>query len=108
MRKPVFEVSNQPRHKPGYAATEDSKSLETSDLTSRKTGLCSENKDTDKVHIYLAFDWRLCFRICKKRFPRDVALLQLLKLSIFLFLFVLMFLHVYVTNCTFEAIDGLC
>ena len=35
VRKPVFVVSDQVRHKPGCAATEDGKKLEFSDLGSR-------------------------------------------------------------------------
>ena len=47
VRKPVFWVSDLFRHKPGCTATEDSQSLEISDLGSRWVGL------------------RLCFRIFK-------------------------------------------
>ena len=35
VRKPVFGVSDQVRHKPGCTATEDGKRLEISDLESR-------------------------------------------------------------------------
>ena len=35
VRKPVFRVSDQVRHKPGCTATEDGKRLEISDLGSR-------------------------------------------------------------------------
>ena len=35
MRKRVFEVSDQVRHKPGCAATEDGQRLEISDVGSR-------------------------------------------------------------------------
>ena len=35
VRKPVFGVSDQIRHKPGCTATEDGKRLETSDLGRR-------------------------------------------------------------------------
>ena len=35
MRKPVFRVSDQVRHKPGCTAQEDGKTLEISDLESR-------------------------------------------------------------------------
>ena len=35
MRKPVFGVSNQVRHKPGCVATEDGQRLENLDLGSR-------------------------------------------------------------------------
>ena len=35
--------------------------------------LRSENKDTDQLRSYFAADLRLCFRICKSRFPHDAA-----------------------------------
>ena len=71
MRKPVFGVSEQVRHKPGCAVTEDGEGLQ------RVEGLnypCSKNKGADQLHGYREADLRLCFRICKKkRFSHDAA-----------------------------------
>ena len=67
VRKPVFGVFDQVRHKPGRTATEDGYRLEISDLGSR--GLyypCSENKGADQLRGYGEANPRLCFRICKK------------------------------------------
>ena len=54
MRKPVFWVSDQIRHKPGCTATEDGLRFEILDLESTHTGivyyLCSENKGADQLH----------------------------------------------------------
>ena len=36
----------------------------------------SENKSNDQLHGYRGADLRLCFRICKDRFPQDAAHLQ--------------------------------
>ena len=57
MRKPVFGVSNQVRHKPGCTTTEDDWRIEITDLGSgaKTKGLIREA------------DLRLCFRICKKK-----------------------------------------
>ena len=60
IRKLVFEVSDQVRHKPGCATTENGLGLEISDLARR--GTCSEKKGAD---LYL------CFHICKNRFSHD-------------------------------------
>ena len=67
MRKPVFGVSDQVRHKPGCTATEDGWTLEISDLGGRGIVLypCSENKDADQLRGYREADLRFCFRICK-------------------------------------------
>ena len=65
VRKPVFGVSDQVRHKPGCTATEDGYKLEISDLESRGIYLCSENKGADQLRGYREADLRLCFRICK-------------------------------------------
>ena len=75
MRKPVFGVSNQVRHKPGCTATQDGWMLEVSDLGSRGIVLsCSENKDADQLRGYPEADMRLCFRIyAKSRFSHDAA-----------------------------------
>ena len=60
VRKPVFWVSDQVRHKPGCTTTEDSKRLEISDLDRRGIVLPMQRKR------YREADLRLCFRICKK------------------------------------------
>ena len=68
MRKPVFGGSNQVRHKPGCAITEDAWRLGISNL-GRKGLLyypCSENKGADQLHGDREADLRLCFGICKK------------------------------------------
>ena len=67
MRKPVFGVSDQVRHKPGCSTTEDGSRLIISDLGSRGiVELCSENKGADQLHGYRAADLRLCFGIYAK------------------------------------------
>ena len=82
MRKPVFGVSDQVRHKPGCTTTEDSWRLEISDLE----GLyypCSENKDADQLRGYREADLRPCFRIyAKSRFSHDEAQLTWTPLKI--------------------------
>ena len=66
MRKPVFGVSDQVRHKPGYTATEDCKRVEILDLGSRGIVLFgSENKCADQLSGYCEAYLRLCFRKCK-------------------------------------------
>ena len=66
MRKPVFVVSDEVRHKPDCTTTEDSQKLEISDLRSRgNVYICSENKGADQLRGYRAADMCLCFRICK-------------------------------------------
>ena len=57
MRKSVFGVPDQVRHKPGCTTAEDSRRLEIS---------CSVNKGADQLHSHCAADLCLCFRICKK------------------------------------------
>ena len=73
MRKPVFRVSDQVRHKPSYCtATEDGYRLEISYLGSRWkittinliTYPCSEYEGADTASREA--DLRLCSRICKK------------------------------------------
>ena len=59
MRKPVFGISAQVRHKPACTATEDALGLEISDLGSRAIVL-SKGDDREA-------DLRLCFRICQKK-----------------------------------------
>ena len=66
VRKPVFGVSDQVRHKPGCTATQDGMRLEIPDLGSGGIVLCSENKDADQLRGYREADLRLCFRIRKK------------------------------------------
>ena len=76
-RKLAFGVSDQVQHKPGYAASEDRRRLDISDLEGRGIALCSENKGTDQLHGYCevadqlqgycAADLRLCFCIFKKQ-----------------------------------------
>ena len=61
VRKPVFGVSDQVRHKPGSTATEAGERLEISDLGSRGIVLSvySENKGADQLRSYCAADLRL-------------------------------------------------
>ena len=66
MRKPVYGVSDQVRHKPGCTATDHGYKLEISDLESRGIVLCSENQGADQLRGYPEADLRVCFRICKK------------------------------------------
>ena len=69
MRKTVFQVSDQVRHKLGCTATEDMarglkfRIIEVEELSY----LCSENKGADQVCVYRAAGLRLCFSICKKQ-----------------------------------------
>ena len=66
MRKPFLGVSDQDRHKPGCAATEDGQRLVISDLGSRGIALRTENKGADQLRGYRVADLRLCFsHICK-------------------------------------------
>ena len=64
VRKLVFAVSDQIRHKPSCTATEDSKRHEISKREVEEGFYypCSENKGAD----YREADLCLCFRICKK------------------------------------------
>ena len=66
MRKPVFQVSEQVRHMPGYTAKEDGKRLVISDLGSR---IWSEYKGADQLRSKAACtdDLHLSFRISKKQ-----------------------------------------
>ena len=53
MRKPVFRVSDQLRHKPGPTTTQDGLSLESLYLESRGLYcLCSENKGAEQLRGY--------------------------------------------------------
>ena len=67
MRKPIFRVSDQVRHKLGCIATEDVQRLESLDM--KVEGLyylCSENKGADQLRGHREADLGLCFRLCKK------------------------------------------
>ena len=70
MRKMVFGVSDQVRHKPGCTAIQDGWRLEISDLDRGGIVLSvyiySENKGADQLRGHREADLRLCFRICKK------------------------------------------
>ena len=67
MRKPVFWVSDQVRHKPGYTITEYGSGFEILDLGRRVLYYSgSENKGADQLRGYREAGLRLCFRICKK------------------------------------------
>ena len=75
MRKPVFGVSDQVRHKPSCTTTEDSKKLEILVLGRRGIVLsvaktkalisCAFFRTAD-LRGYRTADLRLCFCICKK------------------------------------------
>ena len=70
MRKPVFGVSDQVRHKLGCTAIEDGQRLEISDSGSRGIVLCSENKGADQLCSHgagIAADLCLCYYLCKKQ-----------------------------------------
>ena len=67
VRKPVFGVFDQVRHKLGLTATEDGQRLEISDMVVVE-GLYypySENKGADQLRGYREADLCLCFHICK-------------------------------------------
>ena len=68
MRKCIFRVFDQVRHKTGCTATEDGYSVENLDLGNRGIVyvLCSENRGADQLHHYLVVDLCPCFCICKK------------------------------------------
>ena len=66
MKNPIFRVSDQVQHKPGFTATEDG----LRGLGSRGIILftvCSENKGTDQLHDFQAAYLLLCFCIGKKQ-----------------------------------------
>ena len=67
MRKPVFGVSDQVRHKPGRTVQKMARGLKF--RIWKVKGLyypCSENKGADQLRRYREADLRLCFCICKK------------------------------------------
>ena len=66
VRKPVFGVFDQVRHKPGCALNM-ARGLKF--RIQKVDGLyypCSENKGADQLRGYREAELRLCFRICKK------------------------------------------
>ena len=68
MRKPVFRVFDQVRHKQVFEATAASQRLEILDSETRKISLSTQRKA--KVLISLGSnvaDQHLCLRICKKK-----------------------------------------
>ena len=66
LRKLVFGVADQVRHKPGCTVIENDQRLEISDLGSRGIALSVwQNKGADQLRGYREADLRLCFRICK-------------------------------------------
>ena len=105
MRKPVFEVSEQVRHKPSCAATEDvPRGLKP--WIKIEEGLrypCNRSKGADQLRSYSAADLRLCFRICKGLFSHDAAHLSVLLSNFHRFMtyFALMLSRVYklISNC---------
>ena len=69
MSKHVFEVSDQVRHKPGCATTEDM-ARGWKFRIQEEEELCylyTENKGADQLCGHRTADLRLCFRICKKQ-----------------------------------------
>ena len=71
MRKPVFRVFDQARHKLGCTNTEVGERLGISDLDSYIVEeelhyACGENKGSDQHRGNREADLRLCFRTCKK------------------------------------------
>ena len=71
MRKPVFWVFNQVRHKPGCTTTEDGERLELWDVESR--GICSKNKGIDQLRGDHTADLHFVFANAKSRFSHDMA-----------------------------------
>ena len=68
VRKPVFGISDQVRHKSDCTASEDGYRLENWDIGSRGIVLCSENKNADQLRSDSAADLRLCFAYEKAGF----------------------------------------
>ena len=67
MRKPVFGVSDQVRHKPAVQPQKMARGLKF--RFKEVEGLyypCSENKGADQLRGYREADLSLCFRMCKK------------------------------------------
>ena len=66
-RKPVFEVSDQVRHKLAVQPQKMARGLKLwISEVDRLYCLCSENKGANQLRCYRAADPRLCFRKCKK------------------------------------------
>ena len=67
MRKPVFGVSDQVRHKTGCTVTEDAR-LEARNFGFIKKRDCDIRvaEGADQLRVYREADLRLFFRICKK------------------------------------------
>ena len=66
MRKPVFRVSDQVKHKPGCTVTADGWRLENSGL-GRRGSVLSMAPISCAVQCKCAADLRLCFRKGKKK-----------------------------------------
>ena len=75
VRKPVFGVSDQVRHKSGCTAQKIARGLKF--RIKEVEGLyypCSKkNKGADQLRGYRKADLRLCFRICKKPVSHGAA-----------------------------------
>ena len=72
VRKPVFGVSDQVRHKPGCTTTEDGLKFRIKEVEGLYY-LCSENIGADQLCGYRTADLGLCFCIYKSRFSHDAA-----------------------------------
>ena len=75
MRKPVFRVSEQIRHKPGCTDTEDRKRFEILDLEKKRD--CTICIEKTKALISCAFTaqliWAFVFSCAKIRFSHDAV-----------------------------------
>ena len=69
MKNPVFEISDQIRHKPCCTATDDGKRLEISELKKKRD---CKNKGADQLG-----SGSFVFAYAKSRFPHDAVLLLL-------------------------------
>ena len=68
VRKPVFGVSDQVRHKPAVQSQKMARGLKF--RIYELDGLyylCSENKSADQLRGYREADLHLCFRICENQ-----------------------------------------
>ena len=83
MRKPVFGVSDQVRHKPGCTVTEDGYRLEISDLESRGIVLSKWRKQRCWSASWLPRSWSasLFSHMQKNRFSHVAAHMFLRKIS---------------------------
>ena len=67
MRKPVFGVSDQVRHKPAVQPQKMARGLEFRIYIEEELHYPrGENKGADPLRGYREADLRLCFRICRK------------------------------------------